>query len=45
MTIQELNRQANALRRSVVEMVYQAGSGHIGGSLSAAEIMTALYFH
>ena len=45
MTTQELIRQANALRRMVVEMVYNAGSGHIGGSLSAAEILAVLYFH
>ncbi|MBQ8505892.1 MAG: transketolase [Clostridia bacterium] len=45
MTTQELIRQANALRRRVVGMVYNAGSGHIGGSLSAAEIMAVLYFH
>ena len=44
MTNKELSRQANALRRTVLDMVYRAGSGHIGGSLSAAEIMTVLYF-
>jgi len=41
----ELGERANALRRTVLDMVYRAGSGHIGGSLSAAEIMTVLYFH
>ena len=45
MTNLELDRRANALRRAVLDMVYRAGSGHIGGSLSAAEIMTVLYFH
>ena len=45
MTIKELCSQANELRRTIVEMVYRAGSGHIGGSLSAAEILTVLYFH
>ena len=29
----------------VVESVYQNKSGHIGGSLSAADIVTALYFY
>lgn len=45
MTYRELSEQANILRRMVLDMVYRAGSGHIGGSLSAAEIMTVLYFH
>lgn len=45
MTNKELAERANALRRTVLDMVYRAGSGHIGGSLSAAEIMTVLYFH
>ena len=31
------------IRRHVVQMVYDAKSGHIGGSLSAVEIMTVLY--
>jgi len=43
--IQELKERAGQLRRDVVEMVYRAQSGHLGGSLSAAEIVAALYFH
>lgn len=35
---------ARTLRREVVEMVFAASSGHPGGSLSSADIMTALYF-
>ena len=35
---------ANNLRKNVVRMVANAKSGHIGGSLSAAEIVTTLYF-
>jgi transketolase len=42
--IQELTQIANDLRCLVVKMVYRAGSGHIGGSLSAADMMAALYF-
>ena len=45
MNYSELCTAANQLRREVLEMVYNAGSGHIGGSLSAAEIMSALYFY
>jgi transketolase len=32
------------LRRKVLEMAYCAGSGHCGGSLSCAEILSVLYF-
>ena len=40
-----LEHQGAQLRRDVVNMVHKAGSGHPGGSLSAAEMITALYFH
>jgi len=43
--IGELATVATDLRRTVVQMVHDAESGHLGGSLSAAEIVTALYFH
>lgn len=33
------------VRRDIIEMIHCAGSGHPGGSLSAVEILTALYFH
>ena len=36
---------AKKLRRHVITMTATAGSGHPGGSLSAADIITALYFH
>jgi transketolase len=32
-------------RANIIEMITEAGSGHPGGSLSAVEIVTALYFH
>ena len=35
---------ANELRIDIVRMIGEAGSGHPGGSLSCADIMTALYF-
>ncbi len=34
---------ANKLRLDVLEMAYKAGSGHLGGSFSCAEILTCLY--
>jgi len=40
-----LEARARAIRRAVVTMVHGAGSGHPGGSLSAADILAALYFH
>jgi transketolase len=43
-TIAELENIANILRLHVVEMTYAANSGHPGGSLSAADMMSALYF-
>lgn len=32
------------IRRSALEMVYRASSGHIGGSFSICELLSALYF-
>ncbi|WP_246066958.1 transketolase [Paenibacillus koleovorans] len=40
-----LRRTAQKLRENIVRMVEQAGSGHNGGSLSAIDILTYLYFH
>lgn len=44
MNLDELKGKANDIRVDIVKMVAEAGSGHPGGSLSAADIMTALYF-
>jgi transketolase len=40
----DLQKMARKLRRHVITMIATAGSGHPGGSLSAADIITALYF-
>lgn len=40
----ELKSTAQQIRRDIVEMIHAAGSGHPGGSLSAVEILTTLYF-
>lgn len=40
----ELKEIADRIRVSIIKEVYEAGSGHPGGSLSAADIVTALYF-
>ena len=41
----DLKRKANELRKDVLELVYRAGAGHIGGDLSVMDILTVLYFH
>jgi transketolase len=43
--IRELSVKAQTFRIQVLEMVYNAQTGHLGGALSAAEILTSLYFH
>jgi len=43
-SIAELRRTAARLRCDIVRMIHHAGEGHPGGSLSAVEIVTALYF-
>lgn len=40
----ELQKTANEIRKGIVTAVYSAKSGHPGGSLSAADILTYLYF-
>jgi len=44
LSVTELKEMAKKLRRHVITMTATAGSGHPGGSLSAADIVTALYF-
>ena len=43
-TVHELKKIANDLRKKVVTMIYEAKSGHPGGSLSAADYIAAVYF-
>ena len=42
--ITPLLRQANEIRKDIIRMLVESGSGHPGGSLSATDIVTALYF-
>ena len=44
MDIKALEKTAAEVRVGVVKAIHNAGSGHPGGSLSAADIVTALYF-
>ena len=41
----ELETKAREVRKGIVTAVHSAKSGHPGGSLSAADIMTYLYFN
>jgi len=41
----KLEEIALKIRRHIIREIYEAGSGHPGGSLSATEIITALYFY
>ena len=41
----KLEKTANDIRVNIIKQTYNAGSGHPGGSLSAADILTMLYFH
>lgn len=43
MEVLELRQKANEIRCLILETVYQAKSGHLGGSLSAADILACLY--
>lgn len=43
-TVRRLEQTARRLRVDIVDMLQKAGSGHPGGSLSAIDMVTALYF-
>jgi transketolase len=44
MSVKELEEMAAVVRCDIINMIYEANAGHPGGSLSAADIVTALYF-
>ncbi|WP_404996596.1 transketolase [Caldifermentibacillus hisashii] len=44
LSVEELKQKAIELRKTALTMIYKAQSGHPGGSLSSADIITALYF-
>ncbi len=43
-SIEDLKKIANEIRIKSLKVIHKAGSGHPGGSLSAADLLTALYF-
>ncbi|MDR5588076.1 transketolase [Clostridium aquiflavi] len=44
MNKQHLENISKELRKDIIEMIYESGSGHPGGSLSIIDIVTYLYF-
>lgn len=45
MDIDFLNKKATEIRKNIIKIITEASSGHPGGSLSAVEILTSLYFN
>lgn len=43
--IKYLEETANDIRKSIIEMLLEAGSGHTAGPLGMADVFTALFFH
>ena len=43
--VEELKIMAKVIRKDIIEMLTESKSGHPGGSLSAVEILTSLYFN
>lgn len=43
--IEKLKNMSNTIRKDIIEEVYSANSGHPGGALSIADIITVLYFN
>ncbi len=42
--LEELKKKAVKLRKDIISMIYEAGSGHPGGSLSVLDILVLLYY-
>jgi len=45
LSIKELEKEAKQVRYLIIQMLAKAGSGHPGGSLSATDLLVALYFN
>lgn len=43
-SIQNLQKKAIQVRKDLVQMIYNSGEGHIGGSLSSVDILVSLYY-
>ncbi|MFN8671926.1 MAG: transketolase [Candidatus Sericytochromatia bacterium] len=45
LSAEELQKEALQIRRDIIQMIYDANSGHPGGSLSIADLISVLYFN
>jgi transketolase len=45
LTLLQMEQKANDIRKDIIRMLEEAGSGHSAGPLGLADIFTALYFH
>lgn len=45
LTVTQLGQKANDVRKDVIRMLEEAGSGHSAGPLGLADLVTTLYFH
>ncbi len=44
LTVKQLQDKANAIRKDIIRMLEEAGSGHSAGPLGMADLVTTLYF-
>lgn len=44
LTVNEMNRKSIELRKKIMDIVYNAGGGHIGGDMSSTDILVSLYY-
>src|SRR5690554_3618495 len=44
-SLKALQNKATEIRMEILRMVHRANSGHVGGSLGAADLVVALYYH
>jgi transketolase len=44
-SLKALKSKATEIRKEIISMVHRANSGHVGGSLGAADLVVALYYH
>jgi len=42
---EDLRKKAELVRRDIIQMLEEAGSGHVAGALGMADVLTALYFN
>ncbi|MBY2229373.1 transketolase [Clostridioides difficile] len=43
--IKRLEEKSNQIRKKILDVVYNAKSGHVGGAMSSTDILTTLYYH